>query len=489
MTPNRRIAIVCQPWDNVAAQSGSSIVIIAYQLARRLAGDSYVTIYGRRGPGQKQSEIDGAFIEFKRLKVLQIPQGLVEISLGILSCYFKKRINYIISYFYHPFYALRVGLSIRASKCDIVIVYNFLQHASIIRLFNPSANICLSMQCEWLTQFATPASERRLSKVDLIIGCSDYITEGIRTRFPAVTARCHTVYNGVDTDRFCPVQDFHSQSDGIERLLYVGRLSPEKGVHVLIQAFKILAESRPRLHLDLVGASNALHYLYLSLDPQDRANASLEAFFGVGLCDMIWRQLILRDQSYLGDLTAEAAGDDRIVLHGRVLQTDTIDFYRRAAALVFPSSGVSQPGCRRSKRRRVERRSCQRTAAAFQNTYCTGKLGYWWHGAKPRNWQRPSARCSIIPRLRVPWARRADNGRWSVSRGMWYHEAWLVCSRVCPGSIPRALQDLLAIISQECHVVLLWRDRNVLVDPRLCPRPSLGSIGTGSSSRAPAGSD
>ena len=133
------------------------------------------------------------------------------------------------------------------------------------------------------------------------------------------------------------MRDFRPRSDGTQRLLYVGRLSPEKGVHVLIRAFKILAESRPRLRLDLVGASNALHYLYLSLDPQDQASASLEPFFGAGLCNMIWRQLILRDRSYLGDLAAEAAGDDRIVLHGRVLNTGTIDFYRRAAALVFPS--------------------------------------------------------------------------------------------------------------------------------------------------------
>src|SRR6516162_7183861 len=101
MTRTRKIAIVCQPWDNVAAQSSSSIVIIAYQLARRLAGNSYVTIYGRRGPGQKQSVIDGATVDFKRLKVLQIPQGLVEISLGIVSCYLKTRNNYMFSYFYH----------------------------------------------------------------------------------------------------------------------------------------------------------------------------------------------------------------------------------------------------------------------------------------------------------------------------------------------------------------------------------------------------
>jgi spore coat protein SA len=102
------------------------------------------------------------------------------------------------SYFYHPLYALRVALSIRASKCDIVIVHNFLQFASIIKLFNPSVKICLSMHCEWLTQFATPASECRLRKVDLIIGRSDYITEKISARFPAVAGRCHTVYDGVD---------------------------------------------------------------------------------------------------------------------------------------------------------------------------------------------------------------------------------------------------------------------------------------------------
>ena len=42
------------------------------------------------------------------------------------------------------------------------------------------------------------------SKIDLIIGVSDYITEGTKARFPAIAERCHTVYNGVDPIRFCP---------------------------------------------------------------------------------------------------------------------------------------------------------------------------------------------------------------------------------------------------------------------------------------------
>ena len=169
----------------------------------------------------------------------------------------------------------------------------------------------------------------------MIIGCSDYITETIRARFPVIAARCHTVYNGVDTDRFCPITDFSLRKSGTERLLYVGRLSPEKGVHVLIQAFKILAESRPGLRLDLVGASNACT-IFISLPTCRSERTQVWRRFSDRISDMVWRQLVLRAE-LSGRPRAEAAGDDRIYFHGGVLQTDTIDFYRRAAALVFPS--------------------------------------------------------------------------------------------------------------------------------------------------------
>ena len=122
-----------------------------------------------------------------------------------------------------------------------------------------------------------------------------------------------------------------------QRLLFAARLSPEKGVHVLIQAFKILAESRPTLRLDLIGHAGLLPYLYLAPDLQDRAIASIESYYGSRPFDMVRRQLVQKGRAYLADLAAEAAGDDRIVFHGGVLQTDTIDFYRRATVLVFPS--------------------------------------------------------------------------------------------------------------------------------------------------------
>jgi glycosyltransferase involved in cell wall biosynthesis len=330
-TRSRRIAIVCQPWDNVGSESGNSIVTVSYQLARCLARDWHVTIYGRRGPRQKRREVDREGIEFKRFKVFQKPQVLVESLLSVIACYTNCRITYMLSTWYHLFYALRVAVSTRASKYDIVHVHNFLQFAVLIKLFNPESTICLHMHCEWLRQFAT---ERRLRKIDLIIGVSDYITEGTRTRFPAIAERCHTVYNGVDTVRFCPLRP---QNEGPQRLLFLARVSPEKGVHVLIQAFKILAESRPALQLDIVGYAGILPYTYLAPDPGDRAIASLKPFYGNRLSEMVRRQLILKGESYLGSLVADAAGDNRIVFHGAIPHAETIDLYRRAAVMVIPS--------------------------------------------------------------------------------------------------------------------------------------------------------
>lgn len=333
----RRIAIVCHPTDSVALQSGHSIPIIAYQLARCLPQNWRSTLYGRRWPGQKRRETDGDTIEFKRVSVFYKLNWLLQILSGILGSYTQIRIRYHMQYYYHIFYALRIALNIRASKFNVVLVFNFPQFASIIKLINPSATLCLYMQCEWLTQFATAASERKLRDIDLIVTCSDYITGTIRSRFPEIAARCHTLYNAVDTDSFHPPRDVSMPSYNADRLLYVGRISPEKGVHVLIRAFKIVAESRPGLQLHIVGNATLMPYLFLWPDRKDQAIASLEAFYGKTLFDMVRRQLFLRAKGYLADLAGEIAGDDRIVFQGAVLHPGLIELYHRAAMLVFPS--------------------------------------------------------------------------------------------------------------------------------------------------------
>jgi spore coat protein SA len=333
----RRIAIVGHPWDKMAVESDSVGVIIAYQLARRLARDWRVTLYGQRGPRQARWETDGTGVEFKRLKVLRKPHALLEVLVGILSCYTKKRIDLYTLYFYHVVYALRVALSIRLVKYDAVMVLDFPQIASVVKFLNPSATVCLHMHCEWLTQYATAGSERRLRVIDLIICCSDYISDLVRRRFPELADRCHTVYNGVDPEIFSPPPDDQTSKDRTEHLLYVGRLSPEKGIHDLIEAFKILAESRPRLQLHLVGAASMWPYLSFCANRDDPVIAALEVFYGDRLSEMVRRQLTHRNKSYSATLVALAAGDERIRFCGAFRHAEMPGFYRNATMLVFPS--------------------------------------------------------------------------------------------------------------------------------------------------------
>jgi glycosyltransferase involved in cell wall biosynthesis len=125
--------------------------------------------------------------------------------------------------------------------------------------------------------------------------------------------------------------------DGTQHILFVARLSPEKGVHVLVEAFKMLVERRPKLRLDLVGGAYTQVYLYLAPDPDDKAMATLAAFYGTALSEMVRRQLLLAGQAYLDDIATAATGDNRIVFHGAIPHTETIVLYRRTAVMVLPS--------------------------------------------------------------------------------------------------------------------------------------------------------
>jgi glycosyltransferase involved in cell wall biosynthesis len=128
------------------------------------------------------------------------------------------------------------------------------------------------MHAEWLTQLNRKMIEKRLKHADLIIGNSDFITNGIRNRFPQFAERCCTVHNGVDVDYFTSQasQNIPGKND-VKELLFLGRLSPEKGVHLLLDAFKKTVMRYPEVQLKLVGPFGSLgiqFFLALSDDPK-----------------------------------------------------------------------------------------------------------------------------------------------------------------------------------------------------------------------------
>jgi len=185
------------------------------------------------------------------------------------------------------------------------------------------------MQCEWLTQIDPAGIAPRLEAADLIIGCSEYITRTVAEGYPRLAKRCVTVPNAAEVveDGVATPEPFH--------VLFVGRVSPEKGVHDLILAFHDVLKRFPDARLHIVGGAGSapLEYLVgLSKEPQVMA---LRRFYECGNAGGKGPYLIQLEQ-YAGQELGK-----RILFEGRVDHSRTQAFYHRAAVLVNPSLSES----------------------------------------------------------------------------------------------------------------------------------------------------
>lgn len=332
-----KVAMVVQPWDEVVSPGnhGSSIAIIAYNLARCLSASHDVIVYARRGLGQAADEIDPLGIRLRRFRVRT---KYVHRLIDCLTGFWNISPPYVSSqnYFFH--YGRQVAQSVVSEKIEIVHLFTFFQFAPLIRALNPLAKIVLHKEDEMLSLLPRPVVQPALQNIDLFIGCSNYITDRIRSRYPEIKGRCHTVYNGVDQQRFTDPGHHGATEPGV-RVLYVGRLSPEKGIHVLIDAFRHLHESFPDCRLDLIGSAGLLPFSYYLGLTQDRPSVSLHQFYGRTLWGKINRQLRQRNTSYLSALQNCLSPELRrqITFHGPIHNREVAEFYRKADIFVFPS--------------------------------------------------------------------------------------------------------------------------------------------------------
>jgi glycosyltransferase involved in cell wall biosynthesis len=93
---------------------------------------------------------------------------------------------------------------------------------------------------------------RRASR---IAAASTAVRDAIVEQCPALADRTRVFPNPIDTDVMCP--NGGRVADSSPTLLYVGRLHPEKGVHVLVKAFANMSSKHPALRLRLVGPTGA----------------------------------------------------------------------------------------------------------------------------------------------------------------------------------------------------------------------------------------
>lgn len=321
MARRLKVGFLCQPYDLILPPVQNSIGLWAFEVARRLSPTCDVTVYGpsRKG-GPAEATHDGA-----RFHLLPpgAPFGPARPSASGGQQDIRQPEFARDGYFRD--YAARIASDMRGQDFDIVHVINFTQFASFIKRSDPNAKTVLNMRCDWLSGLDPAMIRRRLRDVDLILGCSDYITESIRRSHPEVGERCATVHNGTDIERFVG-PDAEGPATGADggRIIVVGRVSPEKGIHVLLEALDQVLDRFPQTKLTIAGPVVNMpvdFFRPMFADPKLKA---LEPLFGGKYAEFLKRTVPPR-----------VAG--RTVFKGMVPHAGLIGLYQGADLLAFPS--------------------------------------------------------------------------------------------------------------------------------------------------------
>jgi glycosyltransferase involved in cell wall biosynthesis len=324
-----RVAFVNQPWNkSVPPVQSGSIAMWTYEVARRLAQFCEVVVYAKSQPNQKKT-IRHQGVLYRYIPI--IPDKWLFRFLKHTRRFRGGKQPLFASPLYYLGYILQAANNIRHQQCDIIHLHNFSQFVPVVRAFNPHAKIVLHMHCEWLTQLERSMIAHRLKNVDLVIGCSEYITAKIRMGFPQFAKHCQTIFNGVDIELF-PSQNDQGSSlvNTTKRLLFVGRITPEKGLHILLDAFQQIVGDDLQVTLDIIGPearTSAEFIIHLS---HDQKLTSLASFYR---------------ESYLAYLQRQLAPNlaDRVTFLGFIPHASLSTHYRRADVFVNPSLSDAFP--------------------------------------------------------------------------------------------------------------------------------------------------
>ncbi len=178
---------------------------------------------------------------------------------------------------YLPQYGSRVGIDARSRSLDVLEINNYGQLAPLLARLAPRAHLVLRMHCDWLVQLERSLVESWLQRCALVSAVSEHVANGVRSRFPAFADSVTVQPNLFDLDAF-PTQPMPDAEAPL--VLYVGRISPEKGLHVLVEAFAAMAQKHPTVRLAMIGSpSPADRSMIVDVEP-DPVVRALARFYG-----------------------------------------------------------------------------------------------------------------------------------------------------------------------------------------------------------------
>jgi len=140
------------------------------------------------------------------------------------------------------------------SSVGAVIAHNAPVAMQGLKKVSPRARATLYCHNTLFGTYANHETRRALAPADVIICVSEFLAEELKTRLGRADDRVFGITNGVDTDRFCPADS--KVEPTVPIVLYVGRVSPEKGPDLLVKAAVRLANGKRQFKIRIVGSSN-----------------------------------------------------------------------------------------------------------------------------------------------------------------------------------------------------------------------------------------
>lgn len=335
-----KIAFVNQPIDTILPPYQSSVGACTYGAASALAKFCDVVVYGTR---DRHKDFPADFRqENTRFQFLSVPLSnrLAAKAAAKCSKIFPSSAPASSSQWLFRAFGRQVAQDLRLQSCDVIQVQHCAQYLPIIRALNPRAKLVLQLHAEWFSQNRPAILEKRLCHVDLVTTVSDYITEKTRRQFPMIADRCRTIYNAVDAAEFSRERDRDAPPRREKRILYAGAVSPHKGIHVLLDAFSLVAKEYPEVQLDVVGLQ-ASYPLAENFELRERELIdSVFPFYAYDWTSKLKAKLGLAPPdagTYLTHLkqrlSAEANG--KVAFRGFVPRPELVDLYYGADVFAF----------------------------------------------------------------------------------------------------------------------------------------------------------
>jgi glycosyltransferase involved in cell wall biosynthesis len=169
-----------------------------------------------------------------------------------------------------------------------------------------------------------------------------HITEKTKRTFPRLADRFETTYNGIDPQEFLREKDYASVRERrVKRILYSGAVSPHKGLHVLLDAFVLVARSYPDVVLDIVGPIGS-YPLEENFDLRDdRALiAQIKPFYKTSLWSLVKSRLFpkaSRKDTYLRYLESRLPSGvaEKVSFRGFISRAELLDSYYESDIFAF----------------------------------------------------------------------------------------------------------------------------------------------------------